>query len=112
MQEFFVGMLTGVAIFGILTVIVLLFRMHTEQTIIKNTLQLVWARLTKIEKLSEASLSAAENFVDALQRSAEGMGFVPPPIEGDDFRDLRDTFEDGIRNLEDEQDDDQENWKK
>jgi hypothetical protein len=37
------------------------------------------------------------------------MGNMENP---DDFQDLRDTFEDGIRNFEEEPEDDEENWKK
>jgi hypothetical protein len=90
--------------------------LNTELTVTKNTLQLIWTKLTKIEKMSEVTMGAAENFVSALQQSAENMMFGPgdrPQPPTDDFHDLRETFEDGIRNLEEDGgDEDEENWKK
>jgi hypothetical protein len=119
MHVFLVGVLVGVGLFGMCVALVLLFRLNTELTVVKNTLQLIWTKLTKIEKMSEVTMAASENFVNALQQSAENMMFVrsdrPTRPPTDDFHDLRETFEDGIRNLEeegDEGDEDEENWKK
>jgi leucyl aminopeptidase (aminopeptidase T) len=114
MNMFVSGILVGFGVFGVIAIIVLLFKLYTDILTIKNALQLMWTKISKIEKMSESTMSAAEGFVDALRRSAEGMMGMQDPMHGtpDEFRELRETFEDGIRNLEDDSDEDEEPWKK
>ena len=113
MQTFILGVLVGSAVVGIIAALVFI---NGKLKLLLNTLQVFNARLGKIEKVTEATMMAAENFVDALQNSAEQMGMRPMggPLQNrpDDFQDLRETFEEGIRNLEEDPDEDEENWKK
>lgn len=111
MNTFVLGMLVGGAAVGIIAALVFI---NNKIKVVMGTLQLLTNKVSKIEKMSESTMMAAENFVDALQTSAQQM-FVQnsgrPPA--DEFQDLRETFEDGIRNLENEDDDeDKEDWKK
>lgn len=111
MNMFLIGMTAGIAIFSAVTIIVLLFRLTTEIAAVRVSLNLIWVKLARIEKMSASTMGAAENFVDALRRSAEDM--MGGPTRPDDLRDLRQTFEDGIRDLEEDSDDEgPEQWKK
>jgi uncharacterized membrane protein len=116
MNTFILGMFIGGAVIAIIASLVFIF--NTLKTVL-GILQLLANKVTKIEKVSEHTMMAAENFVDALQQSAEQMNLRPPPTfrkGADEFQDLRETFEEGIRNLEEDDDSDsdeeEENWKK
>lgn len=74
-------------------------------------------QIARIEKTSQATMVASENFVDAIRQSADmymrgpGMaGPFRPPV--DNFNDLRETFEDGIKRFEDEMDEDEDDEQK
>lgn len=111
MNTFILGLLVGGAAVGIIAALIFI---NNRLNVIIGTLQILTNKVVKIEKVSESTMHAAENFVDALQSSAQQMFAQQsdrPPA--DEFQDLRETFEDGIRNLENEDDDeDKEDWKK
>lgn len=116
MNTFILGLLIGGAAVGLIAALVFI---NQKLKMIIGVLQVVVGKVNKIEKTSEASLTAAENFVDALHQSAEGMMFGPgrkpqhgPSNPADDFQELRETFEEGIRDLEEDSDDEEEDWKK
>jgi hypothetical protein len=116
MNIFVLGVLVGGAVVGIIAA--LLFINTKLKTVIAQ-LHILTGKMVKMEKVTDTTMLAAENFVDALHSSAHQMGMRPfnGPRTGspDDFDDLRETFEGGIRNLEDEpedSEDDEENWKK
>jgi hypothetical protein len=116
MNIFVLGVLVGGAVVGIIAA--LLFINTKLKTVIAQ-LHILTGKMVKMEKVTETTMLAAENFVDALHSSAHQMGMRPfnGPRTGSpgDFDDLRETFEGGIRNLEDEpedSEDDEENWKK
>ena len=106
----------GSAAVGIIAALV--FINNKLKTLI-GAFHVVVGKLNKIEQISNATMQASEGFLDALQQSAEGMMFGPqnrsPNGANDDFQDLRETFEEGIRNLEDDPESDEEDkdtWKK
>ena len=117
---FMIGMLVGILLSAIIVAISLLNKLQTGVThltarmeTLNNVSQLMLIRLSKLEQMSQATMGAAETFVDALRQSSRDMHMPMGNMENpDDFQDLRDTFEDGIRNFEEEPDDDEENWKK
>jgi hypothetical protein len=111
-----IGIFAGGAAVGIIAGIMFI---NARLNSLVNALQVLTAKIIKIEKVTEATMMASENFVDALQASVESMGFGPPRKrygkqtgKPDDFGDLRETFEDGIRNLEEDSDEEDENWQK
>jgi hypothetical protein len=114
MNTLILGILIGAAVMGIFAALIFIFT--TLKTVL-GVLQLQSGKINKIEKMSGHTMMAAENFVDALQQSAEQMSIRPPQRfrKGtDEFQELRETFEEGIRNLEEGEDesDEEENWKK
>lgn len=115
MSTFLLGMLAGVGIFGIIVIMVTVFKIAQEVSMIHRIVQILGLKINKIEKVTQTTMDAAENFVDALQQSAEQFqqhhqGKVE---QGDDFGDLRESFEEGIRKFEEEEnDEDEDNWKK
>lgn len=118
-MNFLMGILVGCLLSGILVAIALLNKiqnslvdMSADVLQLNKATQLHAIKLNKLEQMSQITMGAAENFVDALQQSTRDMHMRLPPEGPDDFQDLRDSFEGGIRNLENEPDDDEENWKK
>lgn len=114
MNTFLLGMLAGVGIFGIIMLIVLTFKMAQEVAMIHRIVQILGLKINKIEKVTQSTMIAAENFVDALQQSAEQFQQHHGKTElSDDFGDLRESFEEGIRKFEEEDDEEGEDkWKK
>ncbi len=119
MNTFILGLLVGGAAVGIIAALVFI---NNKLKNVFGALQLLNAKIVKIEKITESTMAAAENFIDVLHSSFESVGFGPPRLDnspgnpGDEFQDLRETFENGIRSLEnekeDEDDEDKEEWKK
>lgn len=117
MYTFILGVLAGSVAVSIIAMLVFI---NGKSRTILATLQVIAAKLNQIDRTTISTMQAAETFVDVLNQSAEGMMFGPTDTGSsprgnpkDDFRDLRETFEDGIRNLEEEpESDDEDNWKK
>lgn len=117
MNTFLLGMLAGISIFGVVILLVLTFKMSQEIAMIHRIVQILGLKINKIEKVSQATMEAAEGFVDALQSSAEQMMQQQQQSQqessSDQFEDLRESFEEGIRKFEEEEgDEDEDNWKK
>ena len=105
MNGYLMGFVAGVCIVSALTVLGISIRILTyisEMYIISKT---TLSHINRIDQVTQNTLMAADNFVDAL-RSAEQM----PPFFGQ-TDDMRQSFEDTIKNFE-EEDDDEERWKK
>lgn len=131
MNTFIIGIAVGFVLFGIMASVVIFNRMQLEIAKLAKeadnmhkALQVVFSKVNKIEKTTEATMTAAETFVDAIRSSAEQM-MIRPPMRGqmssEGFDDLRKSFEDGIRRFEEnemEPDDEdsegegEEPWKK
>jgi len=81
---------------------------------------MMFLKVNKIEKITENTMQASETFVDALRESAEQMMSMRPRNNQDDdseqFDDLRKSFEDGIRRMEEDDEEGEEDsdnkWKK
>lgn len=133
MELFIGGILVGIAIFAIIAAVNIFNKMQTEMVRLNGMVdnvnkinQLLLVKLNKIEKVTDATMIAAETFVDALRTSAEQMiGFRPLSRNGESNQDvvddLRRAFDDGIRGLEDnindnddmdEEEGPEEPWKK
>jgi hypothetical protein len=89
--------------------------MSQEISVIHRIIQIIGLKVNKIEKVTQTTMVAAENFVDALQSSAEQIQRIQMNDNDpeDDFRDLRTSFEEGIRKFEEDEDEEGEDkWKK
>lgn len=130
MNMFLIGVLVGAASFALLYLVMMISKIHAgliylHQSIdaIGKAVNMSLLKLNKIEKVTDNTMTATENFVDALRESAEQMMMMRPPNirgskdESEQFDDLRKAFDEGIRRFEEEEDDeegeDPENkWKK
>lgn len=131
MNTFVGGVIVGFSVFSLFYCIMMLSKIHTGILLVHQlveaqgkALQMAFIKLTKIEKVTDNTMAAAENFVDALRESAEQMMMFRPPNmrrqRGDDteqFDDLRKSFEDGIRRMEEDDDEEgdeepEDKWKK
>lgn len=114
MNTFVIGVLTGFIVFAVFAAVVLFYKMSQEIAMIHRIIQIIGLKINKIEKVTQTTMAAAENFVDALQSSAEQMQrqHNSEPSD-DDFQDLRESFEEGIRKFEEDEDEEGEDkWKK
>jgi len=131
MNMFLIGVLVGAGAFALLYLVMIISKIHAgmiylHQSIdaISKAVNMSLLKLNKIEKVTDNTMAAAENFVDAIRESAEQMMMFRPPnmrrSKSDDteqFDDLRKSFEDGIRNMEEDDDEEGEEdpdnkWKK
>ena len=127
MNMFLIGVLVGAAGFGLLYVVMMISKIHAGMMFLHQStdnvtkaLNLALLKLNKIEKVTDNTMSAAENFVEALRESAEQM--MRPPnmrkMDSAQFDDLRKAFDEGIRQMEEDDEDEdieegpQEDWKK
>ena len=127
MNMFLIGVLVGAACFAILYLVTVISKIHTgmiylhqSMDTITKAVNLSLVKLNKVEKVTDNTMTAAENFVDALRESAEQM-MRPPNIkrldDNEQFDDLRKAFDEGIRKMEDDDDDEEgeepeDKWKK
>jgi len=126
MTMFIIGLFVGMAAFALIASVVIFNKLQLEVAAMHRMMQVMALKVNKIEKTSQATMDAAETFVDAIRSSAEQMMVVRPPSRGnmppEGFDDLRKSFEDGIRRFEenemtdsDEEDSEgegEEPWKK
>ena len=126
MNMFLIGVLVGAAGFAILYIVMLIGKIHAgmiylHQNVdsLTKAINLSLMKLSKIEKVTDNTMTAAENFVDALRESAEQMMNRPPHMkpfnDGEQFDDLRKAFDEGIRQMEEDDEEGEEpedKWKK
>jgi len=129
MNTFIIGVLVGIALFALIYAVVMLNKLQSNLISVhqnieaqSKALQMVFLKINKIEKVTDNTMQAAENFVDALRESAEQMMNMRPPNmrrskdDLEQFDDLRKAFDEGIRQFEEEDDDEgeeqEDNWKK
>ena len=129
MNTFIIGVLVGVALFALIYTVVMLNKLHAGMILVhqnidaqSKALQMAFVKINKIEKITENTMNAAENFVDALRESAEQMMTMRPPNtrnmldDSDQFDDLRKTFDEGIRRMEEDDEDEgeepEDKWKR
>ena len=83
--------------------------LHQSNEALSKATNVILVKLAKIEKVTDTTMTAAENFVDALRESTEQM-MMRPPIMGKNFNnsqqfdDLHQAFDEGIRGMEDQND--------
>lgn len=114
MNTFTVGLVTGFTLFAVFISVLIFNRIHTElsrlATEVDNMnklLRVVTMKIGKIDQVTQSTMHAAETFVDALRESAQHM-MDPSSMNGmnpDSFEDLRQSFEEGIKGMEDDVDD-------
>ena len=119
LQTLLVGAVGGISLLIIAWTFVIVSRILHDVTKMMDILKLLNGKMNKLEQIGLATMQAAENFTEALRESNEEMG---PPMgmssHGDvGFDDLRETFENGIKRLEDDAEDEdgdgeKEDWKK
>lgn len=129
MTMFIIGLFAGMAAFALIASVVIFNKLQLEVAAMHRVVQVMALKVNKIEKTTEATMNAAETFVDAIRSSAEQMLIMrPAPMKGKmppgGFDDIRRSFEDGIRkfeenemneSLEDDEDSEgegEEPWKK
>jgi hypothetical protein len=116
MNIFVIGVFAGATFFMLVFSFVMLIKLHTTSLLMQqsmkaqlNVLQLALVKINKIEKVTDHTMTAAETFVDALRESAEQMQMMNPSaidkMNPDSFDDLRQSFEEGIKGMEDDSDD-------
>jgi len=128
MNMFLIGVLVGAATFALLYIVMTISKIHAGMLYLHQSLDTVTKavnmsllKLSKIEKVTDNTMTATENFVDAIRESAEQM--MRPPnmrkMDKNQFDDLRKAFDDGIRQFEEEEEEEdegeegpQEDWKK
>lgn len=109
MNSFLIGFLAGTAALLLVYVATVLYRLDREIGQMASLLKLLVVEQAKTRQIAETTLQAAETFVDALRASAELMG--PPNLRNlppNTFDDLRQSFENGIREFEDTDEDEEE----
>ena len=109
MDSFLIGFLVGAAVLLLAYVATVLYRLDMEIGQMVALQKMMAVQQAKIQQISEATFQAAETFVDALRQSAEMMG--PPNLSNlppNTFDDLRQSFENGIREFEDTDEDEEE----
>jgi hemerythrin-like domain-containing protein len=131
MNTFSIGVVVGFVLFAVMAVVVIFNKMQLEiARLAKETdnmnkaLQMMFLKINKIERVTQETMTAAETFVDGLRESAEHIQqqMMRPPRMGkmnsDTFEDLRQSFEEGIKNMEEsmedsdeDSDEEQEPWK-
>lgn len=128
MNMFMLGVLAGVVIFAVLYSVFMLNKLHAGLILVHQMVenqgkaaQMLFMKVNKIEKVTEATMQSAESFVEALRESAEQMmNMRPPRLRNQDdsaqFDDLRSAFDDGIRRMEEDEEDEgeepEDKWKK
>lgn len=116
MNTFLVGIVVGFVMFGAIALVLIFNRMQLEIGRLSNevenankVLQMLLLKIGRIEKITIETMNAAETFVDGLRDSAEQM---MPPRRGrgnpESFDDLRQSFENGIKDMEHGMDDSDE----
>lgn len=117
LQTLLLGALIGAVVLAIGWTFLVVAKIHNDVTKLMGAVKLMNSKLNKLEQVSLATMAAAENFVDALRESNGELELGGPPTlsSPDDmsFDDLRESFENGIKKLEEDSDDeDSEPWKK
>ncbi len=130
MNTFTVGVIVGFILFAVMATVVIFNKMQLEMTRLakevenmNKALQVMFAKINKIEKVTQSTMDAAETFVDGLRESAEQIQMMQMrnprmrgPMSAEGFDDLRKSFEEGIKDMEEGLDDEdsdeqQEPWK-
>jgi hypothetical protein len=114
MNMFLIGVLVGAASFALLYLVMIISKIHAgmiylNQSIdaMSKAINMSLIKLNKIEKVTDNTMVAAENFVDAIRESAEQFMTRPPhgkPMDDGQFDDLRNAFDEGIRRMEEDED--------
>jgi len=105
MTMFIIGLLAGLGTFALVVSVYTFNKLQLEVAAMHRMMQVIALKINKIEKTTDATMNAAENFVDALRNSAEQMMVMRPgPLKGQmppgGFDDIRKSFEEGIRRFE------------
>ncbi len=126
MNMFLIGVLVGAGCFALLYLVMTISKIHAgmiylhqSMDAVTKAINLTLVKLNKIEKVTDTTMEAAENFVEALRESAEQMMMRPPNIkrlgDNEQFDDLRKAFDEGIRQMEEDDEEGEEpedKWKK
>jgi len=129
MNTFIIGVLVGISLFALIYAVVMLNKLHGGMILLhqqsdaqSKALQMAFLKINKIEKITENTMQASENFVEALRESAEQMMQLRPNIrrnrdDSEQFDDLRQAFDEGIRRMEEDDDEEgdeesEDKWKK
>lgn len=123
MSTFTAGIIVGFILFAVVVSVWIFSKMQleisrlaTEVENLNKMLRVIAMKTVRIEQITQTTMQAAETFVDALRESAESMQMMNPSalenVDPNSFDDLRQSFEDGIKNMEDGDEEPPEPWKK
>ena len=115
MNTFTMGIIVGFLLFAVFASVWIfnkmqleISRLATEIENLNKVLRVVAMKTAKIERITETTMHAAETFVDALRESADHIQLMSPPgmdkMDPSSFDDLRKSFEEGIKGMEDGED--------
>ena len=113
MSTYFIGFVAGVCISSVILLVTISIKLLTYSSEVYAMNKTILTYIDRIDKVTQNTLSAADNFVDAL-RATEQMnhnGLFPMFGNPMDTNDIKKSFEDTIKNFEDD-DDDEDGWKK
>ena len=99
MQQTLIGIIVGLCIVSFPVLILGVMRIMEGITDTIGLLKTLILQLDKIQQLSMATLSASENFVEALNSAEQNMRNGEMFVPGESFDDLRRSFENGIKNV-------------
>lgn len=122
MNTFVIGVIAGFVLFAVMATVVIfnkmqleIARLAKEAENMNKALQVMFAKINKIEKVTQTTMEAAETFVDGLRESAEQIQMMQMrnprmrgPMSPEGFDDLRKSFEEGIKDMEEGMDDSDE----
>lgn len=115
MNTFTSGIIVGFILFAVFASVWIfnkmqleISRLATETENLNKVLRVIAMKTAKIEQITHSTMLAAETFVDALRESAEHMQMMNPSgmdkMDPGAFDDLRQSFEEGIKGMEDSDD--------
>ena len=101
MNDFVIGFFAGSSLVALGFIINGINKVLLSLDSVKTNLATLMLYIAKIDKTTMATMAASETFVDSLRMSVEmgGMSRISPTDMKQHFRDLTDKFQDGIDEL-------------
>lgn len=107
MENIFIGLIAGVAIVGFIALITANIRLTFLITEMSTIIKTMYVAINKIEQMTQATMQASEDFVDALHKVAEEQDQrmqMPPTgffkvFKSEDGRHSASSFEELIKKM-------------
>lgn len=82
MDTIFIGIILGAVLIGFITLITIIVRIAFIVTEMATIMKSVYIATNKIEQMTQATMNASENFVDALSAISQSQEPTLPPSRG------------------------------